>query len=292
MKLTKRACLVCGPALARRRRAVFIESRFAAYARCSADRSGRARRSGDEEDNEQTRDRCVRRSPCVGSCHGKWTGRRAYRVRDCPEPRHDRPHGRDRQGARRRGHPVRGRRERRAYAGLRPRLVVRPLVLACANRSLRGVAPRCRCRPRWSRRVRPRSEGLDNERLRWRRPRGGRGARPAEGCAGGPLHGRPRHSRSHAAHAGPRGGAGPCGHLRQRGPAPERGGSRALSGSDARRLPRDDRSLGASTLVRGPVGPEAGRTDRPRHGGRAGRSWSSRPWSTSAATTRALPSRR
>ena len=33
MKLTKRACLVRGPALARLRRAVFIESRFAVYAR-------------------------------------------------------------------------------------------------------------------------------------------------------------------------------------------------------------------------------------------------------------------
>ena len=37
MKLTKRTSLVGGPALARRRRADFSESRFAAYARCSTD---------------------------------------------------------------------------------------------------------------------------------------------------------------------------------------------------------------------------------------------------------------
>jgi len=41
MKLTKRECLVGGPALARRRRAAVIESRFAAYARCSTDALGR-----------------------------------------------------------------------------------------------------------------------------------------------------------------------------------------------------------------------------------------------------------
>jgi hypothetical protein len=37
LELTKRDRLVGGLALARRRRAVFIESRFAAQARCSAD---------------------------------------------------------------------------------------------------------------------------------------------------------------------------------------------------------------------------------------------------------------
>ena len=37
MKLTKRASLVGAPALARRRRAGVIESRFAAYARCWTD---------------------------------------------------------------------------------------------------------------------------------------------------------------------------------------------------------------------------------------------------------------
>lgn len=40
MKLAKRACLAGGPALARRRRAIVIESRFAAYARCSTDTRG------------------------------------------------------------------------------------------------------------------------------------------------------------------------------------------------------------------------------------------------------------
>ncbi len=37
MKLTKRGCLVGRRALACLRRAIFTESRFAAYAQCSAD---------------------------------------------------------------------------------------------------------------------------------------------------------------------------------------------------------------------------------------------------------------
>jgi len=40
MKLSKRACLGGRPALACLRRANFIESRFAAYARCSTDLCG------------------------------------------------------------------------------------------------------------------------------------------------------------------------------------------------------------------------------------------------------------
>ena len=64
---------------------------------CSADRKREGPRSGDEKDNEQTRDRPVRRIP--RGRLSSWEVDRATSLpaRDRPEPRHDRPHGRNRQ---------------------------------------------------------------------------------------------------------------------------------------------------------------------------------------------------